>query len=81
VTPYSDKENVAGTCTRGGNREEPVATAFDVPGFGAVADREGSELDPGDQIEGQGGEFAQAWFSAKSKNGSLPGRVFFRVLI
>jgi hypothetical protein len=25
--------------------------------------------------------FAQAWFAAKSKNGSLPRPVFFRVLI
>ena len=39
-----------------GGREEPVAPAFDVPGFGVVAVREGGELEPGDEVEGQRGD-------------------------
>lgn len=38
-----------------GSCEEPVAPAFDVPGFGVVAVREGGELEPGDRVEGQSG--------------------------
>lgn len=55
-----------------GGREEPVAPAFDVPGGGSVAVREGGELEPGDEVEGQRGGVRPAWFAAKSKNGSLP---------
>lgn len=36
-----------------GGREEPVAPAFDVPGFGVMTVLEGRELDPGDQVEGE----------------------------
>ena len=39
-----------------GGREEPVAPAFDVPGFGVVSVREGRELEPGDEVAGQGGD-------------------------
>lgn len=57
--------------------EEPVAPPFDVPAFGAVAIREGGELDPRDEVESEAAMFAQAWFTVKSKNGSLPRPVFF----
>ena len=39
-----------------GGREMAVAPAFDVPGFGVMAVGEGGELDPGDQVEGEGGD-------------------------
>ena len=64
-----------------GGREEPVAPAFDVPGLGVVAVRDGGELDPGDQVERQGGDIRPGLFALKSKKGSLPRPVFFRVLI
>jgi hypothetical protein len=63
-----------------GGREEPVSPAFDVPGFGAVAVREGGELEPGHQVESEGCDVGPSLVRGEVE-GSLPRPVFFRVLI
>jgi hypothetical protein len=52
-------------------REEPVAPAFDIPGFGVVSVREGGELEPGDEVEGQGGDVGPGLVRCEIEEGQL----------
>ena len=65
-----------------GGGEEPVAPAFDVPAAGLCA-RVGSAASCSQETRfmARAAMLAQAWLAGKSKNGSFPSPVFFRVLI
>jgi hypothetical protein len=60
-----------------GGGEELVAPAFDVPGFGVVAVREGRELEPGDQVEGEGCDVRPGLVRGEIEERAVcPGRCF-----
>lgn len=64
-----------------GGGEEPVAPAFDVPCFGRMPVGQCGELQPGDEVAGQGGDVGQGLVRGEVVEGQFAQAGVFRVLI